>query len=255
MMFDLSSRLSGFRQYYGLDEYPDKSDFDGSWGIFDKPFFQFSASQINKMQSPFAACIFSLSSHHPYTLPQDFHDTSGTKGNPVYKVIRYADDALRQFFKTSSQMPWYPHTLFVITADHFHRNFSPAFNNHAGNFDVPLILFSPNTRIVADTSSWIQHSDIRPAILDVLGLRPEKENYLSQRIKACKTLWPMQHQDGNYFLLHPKGQLSWDAKSTNSGWSWNSPGQHTEPEGLKAQMMARIQYYRNGLIEDKLFRK
>ena len=62
----LSLRLLGFRNMLGKNEYGKEADFDGVWGIWDEPFFQFFAHEMNKMQEPFATTIFSVSSHHPY---------------------------------------------------------------------------------------------------------------------------------------------------------------------------------------------
>ena len=252
MSFNLISRICGYSGYTGLDEYPDKSEFDGNWGIFDGPFLQFSAAEIGRMKPPFAACIFTLSSHQPYTLPEGWKTGPETGGNPVFAAIRYADDALRQFFISASKMPWYQNTLFVLTADHTHQQFSPAFQHHAGLYDVPLLVFSPEARPIADTSGFIQHTDIRMLILEMLGKKPKLKNHLAPGIQNCKPLFPMQYQDGEYHLIHPSGRLSWDGRDPHNHWIWTAAS--PEPSGLREQMMARLQYYRNGLIENRLFR-
>ena len=41
-------------------------DFDGYWGIWDEPFLQFTGEELSKMQEPFFATLFTLSSHHPF---------------------------------------------------------------------------------------------------------------------------------------------------------------------------------------------
>ena len=255
MAFDLMSRLCGFSAYYGMNEYPDKNDFDGNWGIFDGPFLQYCAKEINHMQAPFAAGIFTLSSHQPYTLPAGWKDSAGTGGNAVYKAVRYADQSLRDFFRSASKMPWYKNTLFVLTADHTHEVFRQEFRNHGGYFDVPLILFAPGKKLSADTSQYLQHSDIAPAVLDLLGHQPQKRNRLSHGFLSCPPLPPMQYQDGNYSVLVPDGRLIWNGKSSPATWQWESYNAKPEPDGLRRQTMARLQYYRNGLIENRLFRR
>ncbi len=72
MHFDASARALGFDAYFGRDEYANNADFDGSWGIFDDAFFGFTIDQLNQFEPPFAATLFSLSSHHPFTLPEGF---------------------------------------------------------------------------------------------------------------------------------------------------------------------------------------
>ncbi len=254
MAFDLMSRLCGFSRYYGMNEYPGNQDYDGNWGIFDQPFLQFTAGEMKELREPFAAGIFTLSSHQPYTLPRGWTDTVGTEGRPVFRAIRYADHALKAFFQTASRMPWYKNTLFVLTADHSHQVFSPAFQDYPGLYDVPLVLFAPGAEIRSDTGNYIQHSDIGPGILDLLGLKSRKQNRLSRGFSSCLPFPPMQFQDGNYHVIHPEGLLIWDGKESRSSWRWESKNGKPEPAGLRMQTMARLQYFRNGMLENSLFR-
>jgi hypothetical protein len=64
----------------------------------------------------------------------------------------------------------------------------------------------------------------------------------------------MQYQDGNYHVIHPSGLLVWDGKQLASGWRWEAKNNQKEPEGLRRLTMARLQYFRNGLLDDSLFR-
>ena len=51
MGFDSFSRVAGFDDYFGLDQYPEKNDFDGMWGVWDEPFFKFFAEKLNSFQT------------------------------------------------------------------------------------------------------------------------------------------------------------------------------------------------------------
>lgn len=253
MSFDMLSGICGFKSYYGLNEYPGKGDFDGNWGVFDGPFLQFSATEINKMKPPFAAGIFTLSSHQPYTLPKGFSDTVNTGGQDVYKAIRYADNALRKFFQTAAEMPWFDNTLFVITADHTHLNLRTEFNNYYGCYDVPLVFYAPDASLSMDTGMWVQHTDIRPTVLEILGHPSRQSDLLGHSFVSCQPPNPMQYQDGFYHVLHKDGILVWDGIGVNSVWRWESPSSAKEPAGLRTKMMARLQHYRNGLKNGNLF--
>ncbi len=72
MGFDSFAKMAGFDDYFGLDQYPDKNDFDGMWGVWDEPFFKFFESKLNSFQQPFMASIFSVSSHHPFKVPEKY---------------------------------------------------------------------------------------------------------------------------------------------------------------------------------------
>src|SRR6188768_118772 len=72
MNFDNFTLLTGFDKYYGRKEYPKDTDYDGHWGIFDEPFYYFFIDKCSSMKQPFVNAFFSLSSHHPYNLPESF---------------------------------------------------------------------------------------------------------------------------------------------------------------------------------------
>src|SRR5690606_27683726 len=72
MCFDKYMKTAGFDAYYGRNEFNDDSKYDNSWGIWDEHFFKFYLKEMNKMQAPFCTAIFSLSSHHPFSLPEEY---------------------------------------------------------------------------------------------------------------------------------------------------------------------------------------
>ena len=253
MSFDVFSRISGFSQYYGLNEYPDRTDFDGNWGIFDEPFLHYVSGKLTEMKQPFAAGIFTLSSHQPYTIPEKYKNRFKKGPLPIHEAISYSDFALRRFFENASTKPWFSKTLFVITADHTQGNHDPAYSNFYGSYDVPLILFCPGQKIVADTSRWVQHLDIAPGILDLLGSENGKRNALGTAFLSKETGYPIQYQDGSYHLLHPQGILMWKGESANNDWVWVPTGNHPEPPELRKKIMSRVQYYRQGLLHNMLF--
>ena len=89
----------GFDSYFGLNEYPDKADFDGMWGVWDEPFFKFFADKLNSFKQPFLASIFSVSSHHPFKVPEKYAGKFKKGPAPILEVVGYTDFALQEFFK------------------------------------------------------------------------------------------------------------------------------------------------------------
>ena len=53
-----SLRFLGFDKYYGKNEYNNNEDYDGIWGIWDEPFFEFTQDKLSENKSPFLATIF-----------------------------------------------------------------------------------------------------------------------------------------------------------------------------------------------------
>jgi len=170
MAFDKFAAKAGFNEYHGRTEYNNETDFDGHWGIYDGPFLQYAARVMNKNTQPFFATIFTLSSHHPYSIPKNKVELFAPGPLEVHRSIRYADYALWQFFKTASKMPWYENTLFVITADHTSESQYPEYQSRTGIFRVPLVFFKPDRNWgQIDTRSPAQHVDIMPSVLDYLN--------------------------------------------------------------------------------------
>ena len=253
MSFDLYSRLAGFDRYFGLNEYPNQGDYDGNWGIFDEPFLQFVNQELSQMQQPFAAGIFTLSSHQPYTIPKKWKGKLRKGPLPVHEAVNYADAALRGFFASAQKQPWFAQTVFVLTADHTQENSDPAYRNLPGQFDVPLIVFAPGYTFPADTARWLQHSDIAPLLRDLLLKKPAPEVNPLGRSPLGKTgFYPMEYQDGHYHLFHPEGVLSWKGDQAEADWTWAPLAGKAEPAGLRKEMMARLQFYRRGLVRDRI---
>ncbi|MEO8148380.1 MAG: sulfatase-like hydrolase/transferase, partial [Bacteroidia bacterium] len=110
MGFDNFTAAAGYDKYYGRNEYG-KGDYDGNWGVYDEPFYRFFVSKINAMKQPFHTAIFSLSSHHPYSIPPQYKNKFPKGTLPIHESIGYADYALKTFFENASRQPWFDSTL------------------------------------------------------------------------------------------------------------------------------------------------
>ncbi len=72
MGFSAYTKLIGIDDYYGMNEYGNDADFDGTWGIWDEPFLQFMCRKISTFHQPFMSTVFTVSSHHPFNLPDKY---------------------------------------------------------------------------------------------------------------------------------------------------------------------------------------
>jgi phosphoglycerol transferase MdoB-like AlkP superfamily enzyme len=166
MGFDAFANLSGFDHYFGKSEYNNDDDFDGIWGIWDEPFLQFFAKKMDTFKQPFFTTLFTVSSHHPYNLPDGYEHRF--KGGPklVHRTIEYTDFALRKFFDTAKKMPWYNNTLFVVTADHASAEIQlPEYNSAWGYFSIPIFFYRPGENGGGLRPGIIQQIDIMPSVL------------------------------------------------------------------------------------------
>jgi phosphoglycerol transferase MdoB-like AlkP superfamily enzyme len=168
MGFDGYAKMAAFDKYYGRSEYNNEKDFDGKWGIFDEEFLQYVAGKFDESTKPFMAGIFTLSSHHPYTIPAKYKDKFPKGTLPIHQSIAYADYALRKFFETMSGKPWFDSTLFVITPDHTSESFYPIYQTRIGMYSIPIIFYQHNSKLRGRNTNVTQQIDIMPSILDFL---------------------------------------------------------------------------------------
>ena len=169
MNFDDWAPSAGYNYYFGKNEYNNNADFDGFWGIWDEPFLQYSIKKINELNTPFHAAIFTLSSHHPYFVPDKYKNKFQKGPLENSESIRYADYALMKFFETAKKQNWYSNTLFVISADHASISEHPFFSNFAGNLSIPILFFKSDNSLKAENNRIFSQIDILPSTLNLLG--------------------------------------------------------------------------------------
>jgi len=171
MNFESFAGQAGYNLFYDRDNYPFPDEhYDGFWGISDHYFLNHCVKKFSEFKKPFFSTVFTLSSHHPYSLPKEYQDKYPKGTLPIHESLGYADEALRQFFKSASKTDWYQNTLFVITADHTSLSEHAQFQTKLGSLRIPIILFAPSDSTISGRfSQVIQQADIMPTVLDLLG--------------------------------------------------------------------------------------
>jgi phosphoglycerol transferase MdoB-like AlkP superfamily enzyme len=167
--FDKFAVKAGFDDYFGMEDYGHDADFDGNWGIYDEPFLQFMAREMNAATKPLCTVFFSLSSHHPFTIPVQHQARFKPTEREMEAPVRYADYALHRYFETVSQYSWYDSTVFIITADHTGPVYNEAYNNRLDHYAIPIAIFRPGNPIGEVRHHVAQQTDIAPTILDLVG--------------------------------------------------------------------------------------
>lgn len=270
MGFQAFARATGFEKYYGRDEYnQDKrfngdADFDGTWAVWDEPFLQFYAQTMSDMKEPFATAIFTASSHHPFTVPEEYKDSFPKGDKPIHQCIGYTDHALRRFFETASKQPWYKNTLFVLTADHTNQSSHPEYQTSQGSFSVPIILFDPSGTLPTGIQPGIaQQIDIMPTLLSLVGY---DKLYVAFGQDLFSTLteetWAVNFQNDIYQLTKGDYLILFDGRETKAVYRFredpllqhNLLGSNPQPE-MEKELKAIIQSYMQRMNEDRLIMK
>ena len=163
------SQVLGFDAYYGKNEYNNDADFDGVWGIWDEPFFQFMKQQLTEGANPFLATVFSVSSHAPFQIPEEYDGQFKEGYIPMHKCVQYTDYAIEQFMASSKNEPWFENTLFVFTADHGNQSHYDFYQKTINRFATPVMFYAPNKSWNEDRLDLAQHMDIMPTVAHLMG--------------------------------------------------------------------------------------
>jgi phosphoglycerol transferase MdoB-like AlkP superfamily enzyme len=163
------SNILGFDNYYGKNEYNNDAEFDGVWGIWDEPFFQYFNSTISKKKQPFLATLFSVSSHEPYQIPEKYEGKFPKGDVNIHQCIGYTDYALKQFFKAAKKEPWFNNTIFVLVGDHGNTIFYDDYKKEVNKNKVAMLIYKPNSKFVGEYKDYAQQIDLYPTILDMVG--------------------------------------------------------------------------------------
>ncbi len=253
MHFDSFSAMAGIDHYIGLNEYPTRGDFDGAWGIYDEPFLGFAAETLNQSKQPFVAGIFTLSSHNPFSVPEKYKFKFPRGTLPIHESIGYSDFAISQFIAKASGMPWFNNTLFVITGDHTSLSDQPRYDNFLGRYKVPILIFDPSGSLPqVGRDKIIQHIDITPTLLDLVGLTPKQPQLFgwSAFDPSFKGRF-IQEEYGFWHYLDSSSLIRLGEDGNFTVFSEDGkPQAKNEIETNLEILKASRQYFNNGLIDN-----
>ena len=276
MGFQAFARATGFKDYYGREDYNADSrfggdnDFDGMWAIWDEPFLQYFATKMSEMKEPFMTAVFTASSHHPYAIPDKYKDIYPEEGIIIHKCIRYTDMAIGKFFEKVSKEPWFNNTIFILTSDHTNLSDHPEYQTDLGGFCSPIIIYEPgNTECQPEIQDKIaQQIDILPT---VMGMLHYPKPYFGFGIDLFNTqpedTWAVNYMNGIYQFVKKGHVLQFDGKKAVGLYALSdslmknnlinntskSPGEETEERLImERELKAIIQQYMERMINNQL---
>lgn len=178
MNFDIFAKSIGFDHYVGRTEYNNEAHTDVTWGVLDEYFEPWAAQEMSKLQAPFLATLFTLSSHHPYFVPDNWKSKVKKGPQEICASINYGDHALRLFFEKAKKQKWYKNTVFILCADHSPASTTPFYNLRTNTFQIPMAIFDASGTLKAEKRDGIfKQLDIYPSILDLLNIKTPFYSY------------------------------------------------------------------------------
>ncbi|MFK8044814.1 MAG: LTA synthase family protein [Crocinitomicaceae bacterium] len=260
MNFDGFAAKVKFDHYEGRNEYANDEHFDGTWGIYDHLFLPWSVNKMSQLKKPFLGTIFTLSSHPPYSIPLQLQPQFNEGPTKMHDAVKYSDFALKQFFAAAKRTDWYQNTLFVITADHTPASSNPLYFNERGVMSIPLVLFHPNDKkFTGQSNKIVGQIDIMPTILEYVGYTDPFYSF-GESVFSTKAGFTVTELRGKY-LVYGEGyfMVFQNGKVTRMYQINDKTLNHTliksKPELvklLKNKLLAYIQTYHNGMINNNL---
>ncbi len=260
MRFNSFAKQVGFQEYVGRFEYNNDKHFDKTWGILDEYFNPWTVKELSKNKKPFFATLFTLSSHHPYFVPEKWRKVIKNGPNPICKSISYGDLSLRKLFAQAKKEKWFENTIFVFVADHASSTRDPLYSLRSQCYQIPIAFYTPGKQIPPKFEKAIfQQADIMPTILDLANIETDfysfGNSYFSDNPREA-----LSYLEGTYYYFYDKYMLEY---SQNKGQKLVDFTKKTltlidlsvEKKELKRKMEKRLrailQTYNRDLIQNR----
>ena len=186
-------KMVGFEHIFDYDTRLEKSV--SGWGYDDREMFSILKGWIEKQDSPYFATLFTLSTHDPFILPDDWKSKFSSKKAELsengawigviklqdrYELyqesLHFLDSELGKFYAWYKKEEMPKGTLLVFLSDHttsFH-NESPGMKNDHMRFSIPLIFAGLPTELVEKyknyTNRRVSHIDLPSTITGYIGV-------------------------------------------------------------------------------------
>lgn len=262
MGFDAFMKVAGYDKYFGMTEYGNDDDFDGSWGIWDEEFMLFMADEFKKMNQPFHTTFFSVSSHHPFKVPEKYVGRFKEGTLDFHIPIQYSDLALKKFFEKVSKEEWFDNTLFVLTADHSNHAWHPEYKTSIGDFSVPILFYHPGNKDLRGIDSTVaQQMDIMPTVLNYLNYDKEYVSFGIDLLDSLNNNFAVNYNNSTYQLIKDNYALHYRQEEVVGVYDYvadpllktNLKGKLPEKEAeIEKLLKAFIQQYNYRMINNEL---
>ena len=243
MGFGAYARSAGVERLVSREDYEARhgtGDFDGYWGIWDEPFLQFTGEELAAMPEPFFAALFTLSSHHPFVVPEQYAATLPDGYTKIHKGVAYDDQAFRLFFERFGSEEWFRRTVFVFVADHVSsEKFADETRTYPGNMHIIGFIYTPDGALRGEVREVTQQLDIMPT---VLGLTGNREPYFAFGRDVLnepgRPRWSVSY-DGRFRALSDAGPIVLD----DSGYEVQECPAMPAADSLAQSFRALVQQY------------
>ncbi|WP_095294501.1 alkaline phosphatase family protein [Helicobacter sp. 13S00482-2] len=181
--FDKIFGNTDFLEYAKDKPYP--KPLENTWGVYDPILFDFLIANTANSEKPTFNMVMTTSNHSPYDVDLKYYNVPMDKINNFLKThipkkdisndsdndrllghIWWYDKQVTRFIKEASKR--FPDSLFVITGDHYGRQYIRAKLTKRIYKSIPLIIYSP-TLTPKQLYNIGSHIDIAPTIVELVS--------------------------------------------------------------------------------------
>lgn len=202
--------------FQGFDAFIGGSDFETKdvigLGITDEDFYEQTVECLVTYEQPFYAFLVTLSSHHPFTLPDEYKALTlnssheDTMFGNYLQSIHYTDRALGYMLDLLKENGLYDNSVITIYGDHYglgQGNDDGLTSTVIGKeydreeyFKIPLIVHIPGSDVCETVSTTGSHVDYAPTVLALLGIENDRSVMIGQNLLSEDTVGRVygQHQ-------------------------------------------------------------
>ena len=160
---------NGFDEVVDRDRFVDPQ-FVGTWGASDDDMFR----QLDRLlrepaERPTLTVAFTVSNHTPWEFPAGRITVDGEPD--LDDAVRYADQALGDFFEQARSAPYWQDTVFLVVADHDARA-GGASLVPLWNFRIPAMILGHDIAPRQD-DRLISQIDLAPTLLGLIGVETQ----------------------------------------------------------------------------------
>lgn len=254
MGFGAYANAAGIERQFSLEDYEKRhgsKDFDGYWGIWDEPFMRYMGEELDSLSEPFFASMFTISSHHPFVVPDDRRDDLPEGHTRIHRCVAYTDGAFRRFFEENRGKEWFDRTIFVFVADHVSsEKFAPRTRTSPHDLHIIGFIHKPDGSLRGRYEQPASQIDIMPTLLGITGYDEPYFAFGRDVLnEPCDTPAAMVFDGGEYKAITDRYIYSFDGSGIKSIYAVEDTERHDNFYGkipsddIERRIKAMIQQY------------
>lgn len=193
----------GFSKSYAKEDMPTGRYQHNYWGAHDPDIYDFVLDKLDTMPQPFLIGV-NTNSTHDTRVPDGVTPFFGNENNEHkhQSILRFADQAMQDFFEKIKQKPYYKNTVFVLLSDHTGGEHKTT----AARYFIPGIIYAEELVPEAKVSCYVSQRDFSPSVLDLLGLPPSPSFAGESFLPGSESMPDYDRHFADYF---DSGTIGW----------------------------------------------